>query len=122
MGYTPSQTQKRRCDFVNDLRPAPFTLQKVYNSLDKTYRMRLCVWFADQSSDPGDVALVFALVAPIHWVLVTLFWSAVAKLHGYTPLDIPSPLPEATTAFQALLGIVGFGLAVSAVARLHWRV
>lgn len=84
--------------------------------------MRLRVWFANQSSDPDDVALVFALGATIHWGLVTLFWSAVTKLHGYTPLDIPSPLPGATTAFQALLGIVGFGLAVSAVARVHWRV
>lgn len=83
--------------------------------------MRFYTWITNQSSDPDDTASVFALVAIIHWSLVSLLWSAAARLHGWSSLEIASPLPGATTAFQAVLGIVGFGLAVSAIARLYWR-
>ena len=83
--------------------------------------MRFHTWITNQSSDPDDAASVFALVAIVHWSLVALLWSAAARIHGWSPLQIHSPLPGSTTMLQAVLGIIGFGLAVSAVARFYWR-
>lgn len=83
--------------------------------------MRLREWLVNQSSDPDNVAQVFALVAAIHWGFVVLFWSILSYVGGFSLSKIPSPLPDATTAVKAGFGILGFGVAVSAAARLQWR-
>lgn len=83
--------------------------------------MRLHGWFVDQSAEPDDAARVFALVAVVHWSLVSLLWSVASVSNGWALLAVPSPLPGPRTPFRAVLGILGFGLAVGAVARLYWR-